>query len=525
MKPRISDKIRVLISNKYLDWAEHLPKFNGSFVMNLQDIREDQRSRAEKEFRRSRPPEGTKIEYLYFRLIEIFHIEEFDKLLEGLIRLFPGLQDNSRNRDFLTDFRKLAGTIAGGGMYRLGLIYRDLKGKFFFSGSHCEIKDLPPEVTYVAVALHKVLPSIMFVTLDVHLTEEATERLLALQERYFLPKTRFFNLTPWKAARGYSQESIEIVRANEIFAWIDNLRGRVEKCIRSFCDGYFMQQISEKPRLPAIEVYGLKGLPEGEEAFQKWSNEARDWSESLGFHFHYDTYSDGKTLFTWSHTDSVHRYKGYRLTVLWKPYVESLKSSPSEGEERDAIMHYTEYTLDAILPCIGVIEFLISARRNVERLRQVVFGSMRIRSLPRYTLNKHIKLNNIIKRESMLLDRIAMEFEQRTNYIRYEMEPVQDMKETKTIPDGKQGGNLRDIMIESVKFDIGLLKKHLSLITTSFSEYLAARNMQVTYRLQRSIWGLTIVVTIATIAGLAANWPNIQNLLNGLMKIMKSILR
>ena len=69
-----------------------------------------------------------------------------------------------------------------------------------------------------------------------------------------------------------------------------------------------MQQISEKPRLPAIEVYGLKGLPEGEEAFQKWSKEAWDWSESLGFHFHYDTYSNGKTLFTWSHTDSVHRY-------------------------------------------------------------------------------------------------------------------------------------------------------------------------------------------------------------------------
>ncbi len=104
--------------------------------MNLQHIREHQRSRSEDEFKRSRPPEGTKIEHLYFRLIEIFHIEEFDKLLEGLIRLFPGLQDDYRNKDFSSDFRNLAGTIAGGGMHRLGFIHRDLKGKFFFSEPH-----------------------------------------------------------------------------------------------------------------------------------------------------------------------------------------------------------------------------------------------------------------------------------------------------------------------------------------------------------------------------------------------------
>jgi hypothetical protein len=39
MNPRISDKIRVFLSGKYLDWAETLPKFNGSFVMKLQHIR------------------------------------------------------------------------------------------------------------------------------------------------------------------------------------------------------------------------------------------------------------------------------------------------------------------------------------------------------------------------------------------------------------------------------------------------------------------------------------------------------
>jgi len=525
MKPRVPDKIRVFLSEKYLDCAESLPKFNGSFVKNLQHIREYQQIWSEDEFKRSRPPERTKIEYLYFRLIEIFHIEEFDKLLEGLMRLFPGLQDDCRKRDFSSDFRNLAETIAGGGTHRLGCIYRDLRGRFFFSGPRCEIRDLPPEVSYIAVTLHKVLASVMFVTLDVHLTREATESLLALQERHYLPRTRLVSLAPWKTTRGYSQESVEMARTGEIFGWIDNLRSRVEKCIKPFFDGYFTQQNSTEPRLPAIEVYGLKGLPEGEEAFQKWSEEAWGWCESLGFHFHYDACSDGRALFTWSYNGSVLRHKGYRLVVFWKPYLESLKSRPSEAEERDAVMHYTGYTLDAILPCITVIEFLISGRRNIERLRQDVFGSMRIRNLPRHTLNKYIKLNNIIKRESMLLDRITMEFEQQTRLIRYEMTPVEDMKEIKATSDGKQGGNLKDIMIESVKFNIELLKKPLSLITTSFAEYLAARNMEVMYRLQRSIFWLTIIVAIATIAGLAANWPNIQNFLNSLMKIMKSILR
>lgn len=93
MKFKIPDNIRVFLSRKYLDWAESLPKSGSGFIAELQEIRDVQRRRSKKKYKRSRPPEGTEIEYLYFRLIEMFHIEKFDNLQDGLLRLFPEIQD------------------------------------------------------------------------------------------------------------------------------------------------------------------------------------------------------------------------------------------------------------------------------------------------------------------------------------------------------------------------------------------------------------------------------------------------
>ncbi len=509
MKFKVPDNIRLFLSSKYLDWAENLPKFNSGFIHRLQIIREHQRRESEKEYERSRPPKGVEFLFLYFRLIEIFHVEEFDNFQNGLIRLLPGLQDDFYNRNFPTEFRHFTESISGGGYKKLGFICREGKRTAFFHEPFCEMRDLPPEVDHINISIHKTLPSVIEITLDVHLTHEATKHLLQLQEKHYLSRIRFRSLFPRKM-KGYSEEYIGSIITQQILAWINNLRINVELCIRPYIKGYFMRQTTGKiPCLPAIEVYGMKGLPEGEEAIDTLRNDSRGWLNSLGFEFYRDIYGDGKSLFVWSHTNTTNNCTAHRLVVLWESYLKTVESKHYDGEI-SAIVHNTKYVLDAILLCITVIEFLRTAQRNIEKLRMAVFGSMKHRPFSRYKLNRYIKLNNVIKQESMILERTSMEFNERINRIHYEMKTVEDMKIIKKNPNVNEDKNLKDVSIEIVKFDIDRLKKSLSLVTNSFSEYLTARNMEVMYRLQLNIFWLTIVVTIATIVGLLANWASIK---------------
>jgi hypothetical protein len=504
------DDIRVYLSRKYLDCAENLPQSRWGVVQRLKDIREHQRRVSENEYKESRIPQGMEIDYLYFRLIEMFHVEEFDNLQKCLIELLPELEDNYRNRHFSTQFREFARTIAGGGFISLGCIYRDVKGRVLFKKSFREIKALPSEIDFVVVSLHKILPSAFFVTFDVHLNREATGHLLQLQEEHYLPKLRFFRLAPWKVHRsGYSEESVEMVRIQEIFRWIDKLRSGVEECIKPFISGYFMAQTTHaKPHLPLIEVYGIKGLPEGIDAFQTWRKGAWKWSESLGFHFHFDIFGDEKVLFTRPRYGSTFGYPAYRLIVLWEQYLHTIRPDDLDGG-RSAIKHDVSYTLDAILACVAIDEFLRSAQRNVETLRQDIYGKMRNRFLPLFKMNRLVRLNNIVKQESMILERIAMEFEQEWKFIHHEMEPIKALNAIENHTKGREVRNLRDLMMESIRFRINLIRKHFSLVANSFSEYVALRNMEATYRLQRSIFWLTIIVAVATVIGLAANWSTI----------------
>lgn len=110
MRTRIPDKFRLALGRKYLDWAEKLsPKFSIGVIPILQMIRERQRGQSKDAYNQSRPPQGTKLEYLSFRLIEMFHIEELDQLVEGTLHLFPELDDELRHKTFSADFRRKLG--------------------------------------------------------------------------------------------------------------------------------------------------------------------------------------------------------------------------------------------------------------------------------------------------------------------------------------------------------------------------------------------------------------------------------
>jgi hypothetical protein len=76
MRSQLRDNLRDKVSGKILDFVEAVP----NLVSWLKSVRDHQRKEAERAHKASRPPMGTKLDLLYFQLIEVFHLEDIDKL-------------------------------------------------------------------------------------------------------------------------------------------------------------------------------------------------------------------------------------------------------------------------------------------------------------------------------------------------------------------------------------------------------------------------------------------------------------
>jgi hypothetical protein len=244
LKVQLPDGVRASIGKFYLDWAEKLPKFGGGIIEELQSHRADDRRKSEESHKRSRPPDGIALDILFFRLIEVFHLEDFDKLQVGLKRLFPTLDEQFLTPKFTERFKKRAEAIGGGWHWpNLGYIYRDPNERLLGPAYWRIMPNLPSEIQFITVGLLQLLPSLIIVSIDVHLNDEAVRKVKKLQDTKYLPTVLFANLLPWKLWRGYTGNFPEIEMRKAILDWFDELRGRTEKGVASFLKRRILERL------------------------------------------------------------------------------------------------------------------------------------------------------------------------------------------------------------------------------------------------------------------------------------------
>jgi len=246
MKLRLPEHIRARIAEKYLDWAEAFPGFNLGPARSLRIIREHHRSRSEDAFTRSRAPNQTTLKFSSIRLFEVFHLENFDQLYDGLVKLLPGLTESPVHKRFVSEFDHQSRSLSGTSWQKVGYLTRDRMPFLVGLDAHRKIPDLPEDVWLIEVDLHRILPSIFAVTLDVLLTDSATERLVEMQSRRYLPRILFHRIIPLKRLGqgihlgGHSESNPEDEMKRVISGWLDKLRSEVERCIKPYLNGYFM---------------------------------------------------------------------------------------------------------------------------------------------------------------------------------------------------------------------------------------------------------------------------------------------
>ena len=514
---KIPNKFRLALARKYLDCAEVLPKFGGGPIAMLQSVRERQRKGAKRAYERSRPPQNTRIELLSFRLIEVFPVEEIDRLRGVILRYFPSLDDDLRHKLFSDDLRYQAENLFGTAWWNLGFLVRDFKGRFF-GGQVCPMEKLPPEVDYIQVGLSKISPSLFVVTLDVHLENVATETLLRMQDAKYLPEIRFRRLLP-VGIRGYAHSRVmaDAVMRKTILSWLKELQGKVETSVKPFVSGYFTSQSEDKlARLPSIKVYAIKGIPKkDEQTLQTWIDSSRGWWSSLGFNFYgFDLYSDGNLIFTLDEDESPVSLSSYRMVVIWEAYLESINVKPHGDDEKAAALANLSDTLQSILPGIAILEFLRYPQRRIAALRNRVFSSIRNGRPRAFRLNRFIKLSDQILLESVSLGRIISEFKQERRWLAHEMKGISELRQISR--PGKETKDLGTLMLETIEYRTKLLEEHISFIKDWFSQYLTLRNMAATY------W-LAVIVLIATLVDIVGV-DNIRQFVEALLTGIRNLL-
>lgn len=144
----------------------------------------------------------------------MYHIEDFESLRKGLIKLFPELQGDLPQQDFSAEFSQ---SVENNFMSWRKLGYILPKGKGALLDTHRVIPELPDEIRLNAVELHQILPSFFVVTYDCFLTSAATQYLLTIQEGRYFGKVRFKRLIPWGIhGGGHSQGNPDTERVESV---------------------------------------------------------------------------------------------------------------------------------------------------------------------------------------------------------------------------------------------------------------------------------------------------------------------
>ena len=488
---------RPRLADLYINLADKLPFLRGEGVRTLRRIKENQAENSQETFLKTRPPEGETIEYIYFRLYDIFQIENVDKLLVGLKKLFPDFDDPFFRGDYYRKFIQEATGITGGEWLSIGYVCRDRKGRFW-GDKFRELKSLPSHVDYIYIGLHKVLPSVFAITYDVHLEDSATQTLNELQCSLYKSEIEFRRLIPYgKVAGGYSTTHAEHVMRQEILKWLMSLRSQVEKSLGQFIVGDFLRDKSQGSRLPSIEVYGFKGIPKTTAALHKWIYKSSRWLESLGFptiSFH--SYTDGKLIYcpNWRQ-DKEDIRPSSRLMVVWEPYLKIINTNMYGNDQKFAIAHTTqEAFLDPILPLLVMYEMLARFQEKFEEIRRNVLGTIRPTMLHGIYFGRYIKLSDTVLQASVLFDRISKDFQFEMKYFSAHLKTFSDFTEVRHVKK-KEYRKLDQELLGTVEFRIKLLKEHVDFAMTWLSQYLALRNLSVTYF-------LALVAGIVAVIGL-----------------------
>lgn len=483
-------KIKLSLAKKYLDWAEDLPRFQGGLLRSLQRIREHQRKWSEDCYNDTRPPEGASIEFKELVLIDVFELEDFDRLSSGLKKLFPNLKSS---KDSLGKMEWNSGSLHSAGWHRIGMVAKSRT--IMPIGERTIDPTLPSYIDYVSVEIYGITPSVTAIALTFGMADEISAQLKTLHDCYYLPEVEFKKMFPWgRMVGGYSENAVEAVMQRNVLKRLMCIRDECEKwALKYFRSSLLNDAKRNRSSMGAIEIFAINGVPDVEDKKLSWKNRARNWLHPFGITI------DGSTnfvrenfTFCWSSTGREQQAIPVRILV-----------------SNDDVDHHLEFIAQSLVAPIAIISYLNHIKKSVELMRVDIFQATKI--ITQNINTKNIANNLILKRSVMILNRMRVELNHGKSWFFHLMESVNDFKST---PEYYGDKGLDRVLYEHISCEIDHIQEHGKIAETNITEYIGVQNILVMFILQRRMLVLTIVAALATIISTLVSYEKIIELWN-----------
>ena len=116
-----------------------------------------------------------------------------------------------------------------------------------------------------------------------------------------------------------------------------------------------------------------------------------------------------------------------------------------------------------------------------------------------------------LKRTIVIISRFEHEFKQSGHWIAHSISGVGELIE----PFRNETVSLGKNTIDNANYQMKQVKESATIIDSGLTNYLSVQSIYVMYKLQKWMFILSIVVTIATIIGVLSGWNNLKILVSG----------
>lgn len=490
---------RKKFSRWLLEQSIKRPQAKDGLLFILQSRYRSMMTESEDAYAKTKPPENVNLEYLGFRMFELFPIEKFEELKKGVNKLcnIDRLNNLAQFDSFFIGMRQA--TFAGHWL-RLGIVHSP--GKHFFTLNTLRVMNLPEDVKLVQISLHKVAPSIIAVIFDVFLEPKVSEEFLALQTKKILSEIDITSFC--LPIGGFSSSMIGALntKGKMVNEWFKNLQRCIEIQFLPYFEGLFLKESVFSPKLPSMQVFSLKADLDIYQNFQAFLEQNHLWLRSLGFFpFHKGYIASDKYLFMGMPSENKDDGFPYRIILFEDIAAQSLSLGDTLAS-KDVFLWRLEYLLNDLVRVLAILEnqyielnklhqLRETSQRNIDRQKglkkidKIFNESQRI-----FNLSREIKRNN-------------KEFESiKENLINRNNNDLRDVesKEMFLVNVLSQIENLGEKLLENAKY----LDEH-------YAKFMNLMNIKAVYKLQ----SVTAWLTAGTVLlGVAAIGSNIQSLVH-----------
>ncbi|PQY67608.1 hypothetical protein C5974_13945 [Cronobacter sakazakii] len=271
---------------------------------------------------------------------------------------------------------------------------------------------------------------------------------------------------------------------------INNQKDVLRKDIEDWIQKGFKWNVKNSHSFTYIDVYRISGNPTNKNERREWWKQNSTWLNEYGININDFAILEGDGFLISKPKITSSKYTLAKVMANFE--------TAEELNQRD----FFRYKIRAVAISEVILNVVEKYSEKIKYLRGNGFENL-------YKGTKLTRRNqkNIqeIKRSLIMLSRFEQELEKSSFFIAHSLAEAGELQNLyKNISE-----NLAVETFKKAEFRVKAIKDAILIVDTGLTNYLSVQSIYVMYKLQKWMFILSIVVTIATIIGVLSGWENI----------------